>query len=229
MLSSPYDWQEAIGHRAQYIESRVSRGVPVLAASVPAGVVAVTYRRQARKLYEVYDRLMLAGIGQQSDIEALRVAAIDFAHQEGFQRSEQDVSAQRVVQAMSQPIKSSFANFQAAPFVAKALFLEVGARPEADRFYCMEYDGDFTQDSGATWLAGTVEAGEALAAGLEAVDWSSKSVDEAKSELKRILDSAAFPEGAEDEAPGVPPLVFEAAVLRRDKDGDRRFLELNGG
>src|SRR5512143_199130 len=110
-MLTPYDWQEAIGHRAQFVEARIATGVPVVAISLDEGILAATYRRHTRKLFEIYDRLMYAAIGQQSDAESLRVAAIDFAHREGFQRSEQDVTIQRVVTAMSQPIKEAFANF----------------------------------------------------------------------------------------------------------------------
>ena len=115
---TPYDWQEGMSHRAQYVESRLATGVPVIAVSLDPGILAVTYRRQSRKIYEIYDRLMFAGLGLQSDVEAMRVAAIDFSHQEGYQRSEQDVTIQRVVAAVSDPVKQAFANFGSPPVVA---------------------------------------------------------------------------------------------------------------
>src|SRR3569832_1637489 len=74
---TPYDWQEGIGNRAQYIEGKLAQGLPVLALSLAEGILLFTYRRQARKIYEIYDRLIFAGVGQQSDVEALRIAAVD--------------------------------------------------------------------------------------------------------------------------------------------------------
>src|SRR3569832_2774998 len=100
-MFTPYDWQEGIGNRAQYIEAKLAQGAPVVAVSLEDGILVFTYRRQARKIYEVYDRLIFAGIGQQSDVEALRMAAVDFASQEGYNRSEQDVTIQRVATALS--------------------------------------------------------------------------------------------------------------------------------
>ena len=91
-MFTPYDWQEGIGNRASYIEGKLSQGAPVLAVSLDAGILVLTYRRMSRKVYELYDRLVFGAIGQQSDIEALRTAALEFAHSEGYNRSEQDVT-----------------------------------------------------------------------------------------------------------------------------------------
>jgi len=153
-MVTPYDWQEAISHRAGYIESRLSGGAPVIAISHNDGIVVVTVRRQAQKIYEIYDRLVFAGLGQQSDVEQLRVTAIDFAHQEGFQRSEEDVSIQRVVMALSQPMKRAFGDFNSAPFVARSLFAEVGSTPDKDKFFLLDYDGDYSIRGGWALLHG---------------------------------------------------------------------------
>ena len=82
-MFTPYDWQEGIGHRAQYIQAKLAQGAPVIAVSIPAGILVFTYRRQSRKVYEIYDRIIFAGIGQQSDVEAVRIAALEFASKEG--------------------------------------------------------------------------------------------------------------------------------------------------
>ena len=75
-MYTPYDWQESIGNRASYIEGKLSQGAPAMAVSLNAGILVFTYRRQAQKIYEIYDRLIFAAIGQQSDIEALRTASV---------------------------------------------------------------------------------------------------------------------------------------------------------
>ena len=104
----------------------------------------------------------MAAIGQQSDVESLRVAAIDFAHREGYQRSEQDVTIQRIVTAMSQPIKDAFANFASAPWIGKAMFMEVGETAEEDRYYCIDYDGDYCTERYRNCLAGKSEDANAI-------------------------------------------------------------------
>ncbi len=203
-------------------------GVPVVAVSRPEGIVAAAFRRRSRKIYEVYDRLMYAAIGQQSDVESLRVAAIDFAHREGFQRSEQDVTVQRVVNALSQPIKSAFANFQSAPWVGKALFMEVCEAPEGDRYYCLEYDGDFVVDSGWSWLAGSAEAGDRIAPVVAERVLKAGSVQEAVEGLRAAVLAGMAGEGAPDDPALVEGLTFEAALLQRHAAVDRRFRILAG-
>lgn len=224
-MVTPYDWQEAIGHRAQFVESRLIAGVPVLALSIEEGIVAATFHRQSSKIYEVYDRLMYAGIGQQSDVESLRVAAIDFAHREGFQRSEQDVSIQRIVTAMSQPIKDAFANFSSAPWIAKALFMEINASREEDKYYCIDYDGDYCTDRLRSCLAGTQELSDALEVQMSELDGSSLTASDAAEKLRQILQKA-LDEAAEPDGGVADQLQFEAVLLSRDNVGDRRFVRL---
>src|SRR5438045_4506764 len=129
---TPYDWQESMGNRASYIEAKLSQGSPAMAVSLTSGILVFTYRRQARKIYEIYDRLIFAAIGQQSDIEAMRTAAVEFTHQEGYNRSEQDVTIQRVASALSVPLKKAFADFSIVPVVARSLFAEVHPAVDED-------------------------------------------------------------------------------------------------
>ena len=223
-MMTPYDWQEGIAHRAQYIESRIVGGSPVLALSINEGILAGSFRRQARKLFEIYDRLIYAGIGLQSDVESLRVASIEFAHREGFQRSEQDVTIQRVVTAMSQPIKNAFANFNSAPFVAKALFMEVCDSVEDDRYYCLDYDGDYVNDRRWSWLGGTREIGDKLSASVQKDFQPDMGIEATLAFVEASLKQVQ-PETKRREP---EPLVFEAALLERSKRGDRRFKPLAG-
>lgn len=224
-MNTPYDWQEAIGHRAEYIEARLATAVPVVNISLDEGIVSATYRRQTSKLYEIYDRLMYAAIGQQSDIESLRVAAIDFAHREGFQRSEDDVTIQRIVTAMSQPIKDAFANFSVAPWIGKCLFIEVGASPELDRYYCLEYDGDYTTDHEHSCLAGTSKLAAELLQSLSKIKKNKLSPSDSIPHLKELLSSAIKSEEHGGENP-LDELKFEATLLLRRGNGDRRFERL---
>ena len=224
-MNTPYDWQEAIGHRAQYIEARLATAVPIVNISLEEGIVSATYRRQTSKLYEIYDRLMYAAIGQQSDIESLRVAAIDFAHREGFQRSEDDVTIQRIVTAMSQPIKDSFANFSVAPWIGKSLFIEVGSSTELDRYYCLEYDGDYTTDHERSCLAGTSKLAASLLDSLTNIDKKGLSATDSLPVLKDLLLEAVKSEDGSAENP-LEDLKFEATLLSRKATGDRRFERL---
>lgn len=222
-MVTPYDWQEGIGHRAAYVETRLSGGSPVLALSLGEGILIFTLRRQVRKIYEIYDRLAYSAIGQQSDVESLRVAAIDFAHQEGYQRSEQDVTVQRVASALSQPLKRAFADFNASPFVVRSIFCEVGESLEEDAYYVLDYDGDFSVRKRWAFVAGSEEAAREIRSRMNSLDASKLSVEQAIEALKPVWAAAVDPSGAKDFASLSASLEIEAALLERSPKGESGF------
>ncbi len=220
-MFTPYDWQEGIGHRAQYIQAKLAQGAPVIAVSIPAGILVFTYRRQSRKVYEIYDRIIFAGIGQQSDVEAVRIAALEFASKEGFSRSEEDVTVQRVATAMSAPLKKAFSDFSSSPIVAKCLFAEVNESPETDLYYTIDYDGDFSTSR----RSALIDGGQALAdldlTSLDSIYSMSpedalKAVQEKWIELTKEGDSST----ESDSLKGMRP---EAVLLERSNLRDNRF------
>ena len=73
MAYSPYDWNQAIRHRSEYIEERLRDGSPVAGLSFPGGILLLTVRRSQRKIFEIYDRMMFAGVGNRdlTEIEQL--------------------------------------------------------------------------------------------------------------------------------------------------------------
>lgn len=147
MSFTPYDWNQSVLTRMEYIEERLRDGSPVVGLSIPDGVLLLSLRRTQRKVYEIYDRLIFGGIGNQSDIETMRNAAIDFAHQEGFQRSPDDVTAQRLVGSVLSPaLKKAFGDPFTAPFVFRGLFAELGDRQELDSFFALNFDGEFKNE-----------------------------------------------------------------------------------
>jgi proteasome alpha subunit len=218
---TPYDWQEGIGHRAQYIQAKLAQGAPVIAVSLDAGILVLTYRRQARKIYEIYDRLIFAGIGQQSDVEAVRVAALEFASKEGFSRSEEDVTIQRVATAMSGPLKKAFSDFSTSPVVAKSLFGEVNLTPGEDLYYTIDYDGDYATSRNYAIISGAADSQLPDPSKLTALQ--PLSPEDAFEALKdiwlTIVDSDAS-EANEDKLKG---LTAEAVLLERSGERENRF------
>ncbi|GIV10157.1 MAG: hypothetical protein KatS3mg019_2248 [Fimbriimonadales bacterium] len=167
-MLTPYDFQENLQQRAQYIRNRLRAGSPVIGVSYDAGVLLLALKRRGRKVYEIYDRLMFSAIGNQADVENLRIAAIDFCHQEGFVRSPDDVTIQRVVGfALSPALKKAFGDPLTTPFVARALFAELHDAPERDQFYTLNYDGEFLPYERFTVIGGTTTAEEQAARYLE--------------------------------------------------------------
>jgi len=80
MVYTPYDWAQMLRQKADYVEDRLRLGSPVVALSCHEGVLIVTIRWTQRKIYEAYDKLAFAALGQQADIEAIRMLTIDFVH-----------------------------------------------------------------------------------------------------------------------------------------------------
>jgi proteasome alpha subunit len=226
-MLTPFDWQEGIGHRAQYVEARLKKGVPVAVASVPEGVLIATFRQQSRKVYEVYDRIAFSGMGVQGDIEAVRMASIDFCHSEGFRRSEEDVSVRRLVSAISDPVKQSFANFRAAPMVVRGLFAELGEKQDDDALYLLDYDGDFERMRGKAWMAGSPEGFEVMKAELAALE-PSAAMDDAIAHLREAVLKGLDPDGSQAAEGELPELSFEAALLDRHSAKERKFRFVTG-
>ncbi|MBN8690192.1 MAG: hypothetical protein J0L72_05290 [Armatimonadetes bacterium] len=222
-MITPFDWQESMGHRASFVQTRLQSGTPVLMASVTEGILAFTMRRNARKLFEIYDRLMFSAIGQQSDMEQIRVASIDFAHQEGFNRSEEDVTIQRVVSAISAPLKRAFADFNTAPFVVQGLFAEVADSPEGDQYYLLDFDGDFTTLKARGYLCGSTEGDAAIHAELKKIDFLKLDLKSAIAELQRVWALALSPDGKQSFEKLSQNLVPEVALLERAPKGEQRF------
>jgi len=144
MAYTPYDWQQTLRQKADYVEDRLRGGSPVVGLSCREGILLLTTRRTQRKIFEIYDRLAFAGLGNPSDLEAVRQLAVDFAHAEGYQRSPEDVSIQRVVGfAVSPVLKRSFADPFRTPLVIRGLFVQVGDHEEDDLYFKLNYDGEF--------------------------------------------------------------------------------------
>jgi proteasome alpha subunit len=160
-MYSPYDWNQAIQHRSEYIDQRLRDGSPVIAISLAEGQLLFTIRRSQRKIYDIYDRLMYGAIGSQSDVETIRLTAIDVAHQEGYARSPDDVTAQRIVGLRISPaVRRAFGDQFATPVVVRAIFAELGDRQEDDQFFMLNYDGEYTVSNQYAVVAGTRAAEE---------------------------------------------------------------------
>ena len=130
MTEEPYRWVEAIANRAEYIETQLATGSPIVALGYRDGILFLTLGRTRQKLFEIYDRIAMGAIGHPGDIERLRMGAIELASSEGFTRSAADVSLRRLAHYSLSP-----------PYLARLLFAEIGAKPENDLFLRLDFDG----------------------------------------------------------------------------------------
>lgn len=238
-MYSAYDFHQSIAHRAEYVEERLKAGMPVVALSYDRGALLFTVKRTQRKVFEIYDELMYSAIGNQADVEAIRLAAIDFCHQEGFARSPDDVSIQRLVGfAISPPLKRAFGDPGATPAVVRALFAEMGKAPEADQFFVLNYDGEFSTHRGFAAAGPSEGAEEAMVASLSAYQ-DVPSLAQALERAAAAWRAGAAPVGGDD-APGGEgasshdPLLqalengsLDVAILDRLSPRESKFRQLS--
>lgn len=159
MIEEPYRWLEAIGNRREYVHEQLKGGSPVFVASLPDGILLLGVGSGNSKVFELFDRHALAGLGHPADIEKIRQAAIDAAHTEAFTRAPEDVSLRRLVGfGLSPQLKNNFEQIFSAPFLVELLLGEVGAAPEQDLLVRLHFDGGFQLvTKGALMAAGNPE------------------------------------------------------------------------
>lgn len=244
MLFTPYDWNQHLQHKSEYVEDRLREGSPVVGLSFDEGVLLVTVRKTQRKIFEIYDRLMYSAIGNQADIESIRIASIDFAHQEGYSRSPDDVTVQRLAGfAISPAIKRAYNDAGSGPYVLRVLYVELGKTPDTDVFLTINYDGEFTSLSRFATIAGSATAGDAMSevvaagikektpdlnAALEVAlhSWIVGHVD-AEPQDETSSESSSAEDWRAALKQELQSSFIEAAILDRNTKRERRFRMLN--
>ncbi len=164
MYEEPYRWIEAVANRRTYLDDQFSQGNPLVAVSFSQGILLVTVNRGTEKIYEIYDRIALGGMGHPADLEKLRYTLLDMAHVEGFQRSPSDVTASRLMKnGLAPVIKQAFEEIFKAPYITKVLLAEVGTIKERDRLFSINYDGMYEEQQEFALLSASSSIRESLA------------------------------------------------------------------
>ena len=150
MTEEPYRWMEAIANRREYIEHQLASGSPIAALSYREGVLLFTLGRERQKIFEIYDRIGMGGLGHPGDIERLRMAAIELTSSEGFTRSALDVSLRRLATySLSPVLKAAFEQVYGPPYLARLLFAELGRGDAPPLFLRLDYDGSMHTNGGS--------------------------------------------------------------------------------
>lgn len=159
MYEEPYRWVEAVGNRRSYLDEQFRQGSPVVGLVYDGGILLTTVSKGTSKLYEIYDRIALGGMGHPADLEKLRFSLLEMAHTEGFNRSPSDVTGSRLVKYGIAPvIKQAFEEVYKAPFIVRILLAELGQKPEKDALLTINYDGTFEELKDYAVLAATKTA-----------------------------------------------------------------------
>jgi proteasome alpha subunit len=249
MIEEPYRWVEAIANRAEYIETQLASGSPIVALGYRDGILFLTLGKTRQKLFEIYDRIAMGAIGHPGDIERLRMAAIELASAEGFTRAAADVSLRRLAHySLSPVLKTAFEQVYGAPYLARLLFAEIGAKQGNDLFLRLDYDGAIAtnsatfaqtrQDFGA--LSGTKQSTELMEKYLAAEHSAGATFERAS---KLALDAwtvgyLALGDDGAKELPARDTILaerkerlrasgIEAIVLDRDDRSAIRYRTLN--
>ena len=149
MHEEPFRWVEAIANRREYIEDQLAPGSPIVALGFRDGILLFTLSRERQKIFEIYDRIALGGIGHPGDLERLRLTAIELASTEGFARSADDVSLRRLANySLSPALKAAFEQIYGPPFLARLLFAELGRGDSPNLFLRLDYDGSIRTNGG---------------------------------------------------------------------------------
>lgn len=168
MFEEPFRWMEAVSTRHSYVREKLSSGQPVIAVPFEGGALMLGFSPQAGKIFEVYDRIAMGGLGHPADVEKMRMTLLDMAHLEGFNRSAQDVTIARLLQfGIAPALKQNFEEVQRAPYLIKLLLLELD--PEGrSHFYRLNYDGYWE----------TLKKGGCIAGEEKVVEWIDKKIEE---------------------------------------------------
>jgi proteasome alpha subunit len=251
MYDEPYRWVEAIGNRRQYLDEQFRQGSPVVALSYEDGILLLTVSRGTPKLYEIYDKIALAGMGHPADLEKLRFTLLEMAHVEGFNRSPSDVSAARLMKyALAPAVKQAFEEIYKAPFIVKILLADLSLRPRreargGDSFLTIDYDGSFDETTGYAVLAATpgirgqMAAYLKQAAGLEAVPLADAFEAALKTwaigSLAQVTETPATDSTSADTEEArfvahlretLPDKTIECALLERQASGPSKYRSL---
>ena len=149
MTEEPYRWLEAIANRRDYVLEQLKGGSPAFAVSLPDGILLLSVGTGQSKVFELFDRQAMAGLGHPADLERIRQAAIDAAHLEAFTRAPDDVSLRRLVGfGLSSQLKTNFEQIYSAPYLVELLLVELGLEPGQDLLVRLHFDGAYQVRSG---------------------------------------------------------------------------------
>ncbi len=245
MYEEPYRWVEAVGNRRQYLDDQLKQGSPVVALTYDGGILMTTVSKGTPKLYEIYDRLALGGMGHPTDLEKLRFSLLEMAHVEGFNRSPSDVTGSRLVKYGIAPvIKQAFEEVYKAPFIVRILVAELGQKPEKDALLTINYDGTFEETTARAVLAAgqavqtkmvdylkaqqtaTVSLGQALDVALRA--WAIGSLAQQEDEAAQQGEVTPSTSGTSSSAAVIPSndtLIAHVRSLAADRTIECAVLE----
>ncbi|PIQ95356.1 MAG: proteasome subunit alpha [Nitrospinae bacterium CG11_big_fil_rev_8_21_14_0_20_56_8] len=240
MFEEPFRWMEAISTRHSYVREKLSKGQPVLGVPFDEGALLMSFTPQPGKVFEIYDRIAIGGLGHPADVERLRMTLLEMAHVEGFNRSAQDVTLSRLLQfGIAPALKQNFEEVQRAPYLIQLILAEISPDNRI-QFFRLNYDGYWEMFKKGTVAAGNDAVREWIQKEIEKTPFETYSLEQALETACRIWEQGKK-EGrskeekeTESESPSRPESLkeafetwtLEAAVLSRTATRKALFRHL---
>ena len=216
MFEEPFRWMEAISTRHSYVREKLSKGQPVIGIPYNEGAIILGFSPQPGKIYEIYDRIALGGLGHPADVERLRMTLLDMAHAEGFNRSAEDVTIGRLLQfGLAPALKQNFEEIQRAPYLIQMLLAEINHEDNAE-FFRVNYDGYWEKFKQGTVISGDNKVSERKQKKIDNTDFVSLALNKSIQSALRIWE-----EGRKKPA-------LEKESLKSTDDSDELDDEMEG-
>ena len=214
MFEEPYRWMEAVSTRHSYVQEKLKMGQPVLSVPFDEGVLIMGFATQPGKIFEIYDRIGLGGVGHPADVEKLRMTLLEMAHLEGFNRSAQDVTLARLLQfGVAPALKQNFEEIQRAPYIIRLLLVEL-EREGKPNFYRINYDGHWETFKEGTVISGSEKVMDGIQEKIESFSFKTLSLQKALEESCRLwIESKKDPDEEERGIPKTLKEVFDKMYL----------------
>jgi len=200
MFEEPFRWMEAISTRHSYVREKLFKGQPVLGVPYNEGAVILGFSQQPQKIFEIYDRIALGGLGHPADVERLRMTLLDMAHAEGFNRSSEDVTIGRLLQfGLAPALKQNFEEIQRAPYLIQMLLTEINHEGSAE-FFRVNYDGYWEKFNHGTVIAGDSKVRERIQKAIESTDFMLLDLDKSIQSALRMWEEGRKKPKLEEDA-----------------------------
>ena len=210
MFEEPYRWMEAVSTRHNYVQEKLKMGQPVMAVPYDEGLLIFGFAPQPGKIFEVYDRIALGGVGHPADVERLRMNLLDMAHLEGFNRSAQDVTSARLLQfGIAPALKQNFEEIQRAPYIIRMLLVELDKEGKPN-FFRMNYDGHWETFKNGTAIAGEEKVMDWLQKEIQKQPFATYSLDQALQQACKLWDESRKLESDDEAKKDIPETLQEA-------------------
>ena len=210
MFEEPYRWMEAVSTRHSYVQEKLKLGQPVLSVPFDEGVLVMGFAPQPGKIFEIYDRIALGGVGHPADVERLRMTLLEMAHLEGFNRSARDVTLARLLQfGIAPALKQNFEEIQRAPYIIRLLLVELDHDCNPT-FFRINYDGHWETFKNGTVIAGNEKAMDWIQKEIQNLPFATFTLNKALEKVCRLWAESKKQEEEDEEDKDFPKTLKEA-------------------